>query len=102
MIESTLSYCNNLFLFITNTEVSRFQQLQDRALKIVHGKNTILNCWCPITKVREQRCVQEVFKCLNGLMPEKLEGKFEKISHQGETRGINKTETTESKNRIWS
>ena len=35
-------------------------------------------------------------------MPEKLEGKFEKISHQGVTRGINKTETTESKNRIWS
>ena len=89
MKESTLSYCNNLFLGITNTAVSRFQQVQDRAFNIVHGKNYILNCWCPITNVREQRCAQEVFKCLNGLICQKNVEENLKRSHHRETRGNN-------------
>ncbi|CAB4037008.1 Hypothetical predicted protein [Paramuricea clavata] len=89
MIESTLGYCGNLFLGISNSTANRFQQIQDRAINIVYGTNVTPNRWCSIRNVRKLHCVQEVFKCLNGLVPNQFNGIFNKFSHQKETRGNN-------------
>ena len=89
MIESTLGYCGNLFHGISNTTSNRFQQIQDRAANIVYGTNLTPNRWCSIRNVRKLHCAQEVFKCLNGLVPNQFNGIFNKFSHQKETRGNN-------------
>ena len=89
MIEPVLFYCNNVMLGISDSTAARFQDIQDRAHKVVFGKRERSNTWETVSCKRNRLCVLEVFKCLNGIAPINFNEYFSKNSHEKNTRGNN-------------
>ena len=65
---------------------SKLEILQNRASKIINGHNGEISL-PSIDFLQNQRCAIEVFKCLNGLAPRKLDNHFKRLDHQKDTRG---------------
>ena len=72
-------------IIIHNSEL--FQcYLHNSAVKIINGQNGTIS-FPSINYVKHRQFVAEVFKCLNGLGPKKLENPFERLSHKKCTQG---------------
>ena len=89
MIEPVMFYCNNVMLGIFDSTAARFQEIQDRAHKVVFWKRERSNTWETVTCKRNKLCVLEVFKYLNGIAPINFNEYFSKNSHEKNTRGNN-------------
>ena len=82
-VSPVMYYCSNLFI---HKDHQKLQNLQDRANCIVYGRKPYR--WRSV-KNEMKLCVVDVFKCLNGLIPENFDKYFTRTQHCKVTRGNN-------------
>ena len=71
MVLPVMLYCNNVLLNLSDSHKQKFEDIQNRAKKIVTGSNSPLN-WPSVNDIRNRRCIHEVFKCLHNIAPAAL------------------------------
>ena len=88
MVLPVMLYCNNVLLNLSDSHKRKFEDIQNRAKKIVTGSNSPPN-WPSVNDIRNRRCNHEVFKCLHNIAPAALHNCFTRLSHFKNTRGNN-------------
>ena len=88
MVLPVMLYCNNVLLNLSDSHKQKFEDIQNRAKKIVTGSNSPLN-WPSANDIRNRRCIHEVFKCLHNIAPAAIHNCFTRLSHSKNTRGNN-------------
>ena len=88
MILPIFLYCSNINISIPDSQDSKIEKLQHRALKIINGRHGRIT-FPAIKAIKDKRCAIEVCKCVNGLAPNFFENYFCKQNHTKGTRGNN-------------
>ena len=73
-------YCSTSFIDVSESRKQRFENIQNRDLKVVNGQRNSVKL-PRVNYVRNRNCEIEVFKCVNGLAPSVYDDYFQRISH---------------------
>ena len=88
MILPIFLYCSNNSISIPDSQSSKIEKLQHRALKIINGRHC-RSTFPAVKAIKDKRCAIEVFKCVNGLAPNLFANYFCIQNHTKGNRGNN-------------
>ena len=87
MILPIFLYCSNIDISISGFPSSKIEKLQHRALKIINGRQGRIT-FPAIEAIKGKHYAIDMFKCVNGLAPNRFENYYCKQHHTKGTEGI--------------